>query len=404
MNTTRPGPFLTDHPELGTATIPVEPYTSADYYAREIEQIFRRDWLFVAREEELPKPGDFKVKRLDFAHTSVILIRGKDGQVRAFHNVCRHRSNKIIPTPGEETVGSRRGAVMQCRYHGWVYDAQGALVDVPCEGKFPPGFKRSENGLVPIHVDTWDGFICINLAERPRQSLVEALGNVVQHLQGYPFGTMTQCYTYHAHIDCNWKVGMDAFGEAYHVPTIHAGTFPGFANYWLDDVRFYGEHRSVAIYSNEANPPTPVGTAANAIFAASIVLQRAAPFALPAEVNPQRSRSWGFEGIVIFPNFMIHVGEGLWFTHQFWPVTENRCLWQARYYLPPPATNSARWAQRYAVTLQRNGWLEDTATMEDTHEALRSGVVKELNLQDEEILLRHHFHVVNHRVRGQEGT
>lgn len=401
MNAKRQTSFLSRYPELGNAPIPVEPYLSADYYAREIAKIYRRDWLFVARDEEIPNPGDFKVKRLDFAHTSVILIRGKDGVVRAFHNVCRHRGNKVITeTGGEETFGAKKGAVMQCRFHGWVYNAQGELVDVPHEDKFPPCFKRSENGLVPIHVDTWEGFICINLAERPRTTLHDFLGGVTRHLKGYPFSTMTHSYTYYAHINCNWKIGMDAFGEAYHVPTIHAGSFPGLTDYWLDDAQLYGEHRSIAIYSNGMNPPTPVGSAANAIFAASIALKRSEPFPLPTEVNPKRHKNWGFEGITVFPNFMLHVAEGLWFTHQFWPVTENKCLWEGRYYVKAPQTNSERWAQRYAVTLQRNAWLEDTATMEDTHEALMSGAVKEINLQDEEILLRHNFYVVNSRVQA----
>ncbi len=152
----------------GDAPIPVEPYLSQDYYDKEIEKIFRRDWLVVGREEEIAKPGDYKVKRLDFARTSVILIRGKDGKIGAFHNVCRHRGNKVVTeTGGEETFGSSKAAVVTCRFHGWVYNAKGELVDVPQEEKFPACFDRAENGLIPIHVDTWAGFIFINLAETP---------------------------------------------------------------------------------------------------------------------------------------------------------------------------------------------------------------------------------------------
>lgn len=394
-------PFMSRYPELGTSPIPVGPYLSNDYYEAEIEKIFKRDWLCVGRTEEIPNPGDFKVKRLDFAHTSVILMRGKDGSINAFHNVCRHRGNKVVTeTGGEETFGHKKAAVMACRFHGWVYNAKGDLVDVPHENRFPPCFEKSKNGLVPMHVDTWEGFICINLAEKPSKSLKEFLGGLSEHLGGYPFHTMTHSHTYYAHINCNWKIGMDAFCEAYHVPTIHAGSFPGLTDYWQDDVELYGDHRSIAFYSNGMNPPTPVGTAANNIFGASIALKRSEPFQLPKTVNPNRHKNWGFEQTTMFPSFLIHVGEGLWFTHQFWPIAQNKCLWEGKYYTRKPVTNSERWAQHYAVLLQRNAWLEDTATMEDTQDALLSGAVKEINLQDDEIMLRHAFYIINARVEG----
>jgi phenylpropionate dioxygenase-like ring-hydroxylating dioxygenase large terminal subunit len=351
--------------------------------------------------EEIPNPGDYKVKRLDFAHTSAILMRGKDNQVRAFHNVCRHRGNKVITeTGGEETFGGSRAAVVSCRFHGWVYNAEGRLVDVPHEEKFPPCFNRESNGLIPIHVDVWEGFICINLANTPKKSLAEFLGGMKDHLEGYPFSAITHAHTYYAHLNCNWKIGMDAFSEAYHVPTIHAGSFPGLTDYWQDDVAFYGPHRSVAFYSSGMNPPTPVGSAANEIFGASIALERKSEFPLPKTVNPDRKNTWGFELTVMFPNYLIHVAENLWFSHQFWPIAENKCLWEGKYYLKAPAKNSEHWAQRYAVTLQRNAWLEDTGTMEDTHEALLSGVLKEMHFQDDEVLLRHAFKCVDDRVRA----
>lgn len=394
-------PLKSPYPDLEPGPIPVEPYLSQDYYDAEIEKIFKRDWLVVARDEELAKPGDYKVKRLDFAHTSVILIRGKDGKVGAYHNVCRHRGNKVVTeTGGEETFGSNKAAVVTCRFHGWVYDAKGALVNVPFEDRFPASFCREENGLVPIHVDTWAGFIFINLADKPAKSLKDFLGGVVDHFGDYPFNEMTRCHTYYAHLNCNWKIGTDAFCEGYHVPTIHAGSFPGLSDYWQGDVAFYGDHRSIAIFTAGMNPPTPVGTAANEIFAASIALSREAPHPLPKGINPSRSKNWGFEQTTVFPNFLIHAGEGLWFTHQFWPTGQGKCLWEGKYYSRAPKTNSELWAERYAVLLQRNAWLEDTATMEDTHEALLSGAIKEINLCDEEVMLMHQYKIVNSRVHA----
>jgi len=387
------------YPELGDSQIPLEPYLSNDYYAREIDKIFLQDWLCVGRVEEIAKPGDYKVKRLDFAKTSVILMRGKDGKIGAFHNACRHRGNKVVTeTGGEETFGSNKAAVVTCRFHGWVYDAKGSLVQVPLEERFPPCFKREEHGLIPIHVDVWAGFICVNLAKEPSKTLQEFVGGLAEHFDGYPFGDMAHVHTYTAKLKCNWKTGIDAFCEAYHVPTIHSGSFPGLTEYWQDDVVFNGEHRSIAFYSKGMNPSSPVGDVANALFASSIALKRSAPFPLPKLVNPTRHQNWGFEQTTMFPNFLIHVGEGLWFTHQFWPTSQGECYWEGKYYLKAPTTNSQQWAQRYAVLLQRNAWLEDTATMEDTQEAMTSGVLPHLNFGDDEIMLRHNLHVIESRL------
>jgi len=381
--------------------IPVEPYVSQDYYEREIERIYLRDWLCVGREEEIPRPGDYKVKRLGFAKTSAIMIRGKDSAVRAFHNVCRHRGNKVVTEiGGEETFGGSRAAVLTCRFHGWVYDATGQLVNVPQEDRFLPCFDKTGIGLVPIHADVWEGFLWINLAETPRQSLREFLGGLVEHYAGYPFAEMRAVRGYSAHINCNWKTGMDAFCEGYHVPTIHAGSLPGLTNMWSDDLMVFGEHRSLSAFSSEMNPPTPDGNAANAIFSASIVTKVADRFQLPKGINPTRSNHFGFEETIVFPNLLIQVAGGLWFTHQFWPTSQNSCLWEGKYYLEEPRSNSELWAQRYAVTLQRNAWYEDTATMEDTQQALASGALKEMHFMDEEILLRHAFHMIDRRVQS----
>jgi len=86
------------YPELGTGPVPIEPYISQEYFDLERERIFRKVWLNVGREEEIPKPGDYLVKDLPVCGASILLVRGKDGRIRAFHNVCSHRSNSWCGT------------------------------------------------------------------------------------------------------------------------------------------------------------------------------------------------------------------------------------------------------------------------------------------------------------------
>ncbi|MGH7961130.1 MAG: aromatic ring-hydroxylating oxygenase subunit alpha [Candidatus Binatia bacterium] len=128
------------YPELGTDPIPIEPYISPEYFALERERIFRRVWLNVGREEEIPQPGDYLVKDLAVCNTSLLIVRGKDGTVRAFHNMCSHRGNKL--------VWNGRGScqAFACKFHGWTYNAKGQLTFVPDEDNFFALDKR-EHGL-----------------------------------------------------------------------------------------------------------------------------------------------------------------------------------------------------------------------------------------------------------------
>jgi hypothetical protein len=116
---------------------------------------------------------------------------------------------------------------------------------------------------------------------------------------------------------------------------------------------------------------------------------------LPPSINPDKRETFAFELSVLFPNFLLHVAEGIWFTHQFWPLSHDKTLWEGKYYVAEPKTYSERWALEHAQVLQRNAWLEDTATMEATQEAMNSGVKKFIHLQDEEILVRHGYHVLD---------
>ena len=394
MNAPNDLKWAAKYPDLGTGPIPVEPCISPEFYEQERQKVFLKSWLKVGRVEEIAKPGDYKVKKLAFAKTSVILMRGKDGQIRGFHNTCSHRGNKVVVETGEETFGRNKAAVVTCRFHGWVYNAHGSIVQVPEENKFSADFDKARNGLTPVHTDVWEGFIFVNLDPSENVTpLAEFLGGIGTHLAGFPYDELSQCFSYHTYLDCNWKVAHDAFAEAYHVATIHAGSFPNVFSSGLQNVELFGPHRTTAICLSLNAEPTPVAKIANALATGSLVAQRGASM-LPPTVNPDRRDDFSFELSVLFPNLLLHVSEGIWFTHQFWPIAQNKTLWEGKYYVRPAKTNSQRWALEHAQCLQRNAWLEDTATMEDTQTALESGAKQWMYLQDDEILIRHGYHAL----------
>ncbi|WP_347270915.1 aromatic ring-hydroxylating oxygenase subunit alpha [Rhizorhabdus histidinilytica] len=391
--------WLEAYPELGSGPISTEPYISPEWYEKEKEKIFSKVWLCVGRANELPRPGDYKVKRIEAAKTSVIVMRGKDGQIRAFHNMCAHRGNTVVTESGQETYGRNRAGVITCRFHGWVYAADGALRSVPSQERFYSCFDKGENGLAPIHLDTWEGFLFINVAEKPEHSLAEFLGDYAEHFRGFPFEELDFGFTYRTELECNWKVAHDAFAEAYHVDTIHAGSFPNVFSSGLQNVKLMGPHRTCAVCLTLDAKPTPVAGIANRIAGASLVSQRGESM-LPPTINPDHRPDFAFELSVLFPNTLLHVSEGIWFTHQFWPLAHNRTLWEGRYYVKAPTSNAGRWAIEHAMTLQRNAWLEDTATMEDTQRAMQSRAKMHQHLQDDEILIRHATVVVDRYVNA----
>ncbi len=215
------GSWTQHYPEVGTGLVSLEDSISPEFYELEREAIFKRAWLNVGRVEQLSRNGSYFTKELAVANTSIVVVRGMDGEVRAFHNICRHRGNKLVWTdnPRDETGGSCRQFV--CKYHGWKYDLDGACAFVQQESEFFD-FDKADYGLVPVHCDVFAGFIFVNLDREPRQTLREFLGPMFTAIDGYPFHLMTERYGFTAEIPANWKTFLDAFQEYYHVPALHA--------------------------------------------------------------------------------------------------------------------------------------------------------------------------------------
>ena len=381
------------YPWLGEGPVPTESCISPAAYHTEIDTIFTKVWLCLGRIEEFPEPGSYKLKRLDFASTSALVIRGRDGVIRAFHNTCSHRGNTVVVPEGEWDQTGRKSA-FTCRFHAWAYSDQGELVGIQDPEGMPPCFERKENGLTAIACERWEGFVFINLDSHPKTSLTEFLGEMGRHFAGYPYHTLTHNFTYYTTLNCNWKIGVDAFAEAYHVTTIHAGSFPGTFSTGLQMVKLLGDHRTTAVCFDPPRESPPVARLAQTKARGSLV-NNVRENSLPPTLNDERREDYAFELSVFFPNWLLHVAEGIWFTHQFWPLGPDRCRWEGKYYVRPPRTHSERWAIEHAIALQRNAWLEDTGTMEGTYYALRSGAKPYMHLHDEEVLVRHGYHVLD---------
>lgn len=384
--------------ELGVDPISVDAIRNPEIYELEREKIFKRTWLKVATDWEIPNKGDYKVKELPVLDTSVLIVRGKDGKVRAFHNVCTHRGNKVVPTSEFETFGNARANVVTCRFHGWVFGTDGPLRSVPLEDNFGT-LDKACLGLREIACDIWQGFIFINLANPPEQTLEEYLGDFGKLFAGYPYAEATTAFRYHTVLECNWKVALYAFSEGYHVPTIHAGSLPGFRGIEHSDFKLIGPHASSAIYG--LGMEAAEATAAFAKYLHADGEHGPRPDLVPPGINPTGRADFQFELPNIFPNLLIHLASGCgypgmaYFTHQFWPLDHGRTLWEGINYFRPARNAAERVAQLHVNALHRNAWLEDTATMEDTFTGIRSGAIDDMQLMDQEFLIRHAARTLN---------
>jgi glycine betaine catabolism A len=207
-------------------TLPTTWYRSAGIFQIEKERIFCREWIAVCREEELPRPGDSRV--LDVLGESLLLVRNREGQLRAFYNVCRHRGSRLCRAADEKVAAGRvalpggitAGRLIVCPYHQWSYDLDGALVAAPHLGA-GTGFNKREFHLYPVGVETWGGFVFLHLTASEAKPLASQLAGIPERLQRYPLADLRIGATIHYEIAANWKIICENYNECYHCGGVH---------------------------------------------------------------------------------------------------------------------------------------------------------------------------------------
>ena len=205
--------------------LPGDFYTSLDIQQLERDRIFRREWLCVAREEEFAQPGDYAARLI--ADEPVLICRTRNGNLRAFFNVCRHRGTQVAQGCGNRSK-------FTCPYHAWTYDLEGRLVGAPYTDEIVD-FDRAKFGLKPIKLETWGGFVFINLDPGSRP-LREAMGSFCDIFAPYRPQDCRLAFKIRVEYDSNWKAVAENFVDIYHLATLHADSFG--TNQPLDSYQF----------------------------------------------------------------------------------------------------------------------------------------------------------------------
>jgi phenylpropionate dioxygenase-like ring-hydroxylating dioxygenase large terminal subunit len=229
-------PNLNDFARIG-----VERYLSPQHMQLEWQQLWRRTWTCAGRASDIPLPGNYF--RYNLGRESFIVTRGHDGTVRAFYNSCQHRGRQLI----DDDFGTRVRFV--CPFHGWTYDLSGNIKLVTDQRLFSEHALCGELNLKQARCETWAGYLFVNM-DATAPGLMEYLGEIPALMAAYRMDDMFVVKDTMLEIDCNWKIGLEAFIEAYHVQGTHPQALP-----LLDDV-----YEQCDVYPNgHARLATPLG-------------------------------------------------------------------------------------------------------------------------------------------------
>lgn len=350
MKGTRPGV-----PVERAWTLPSSWYLDPAHHRRELDRILARSWQLAARVDQLAKAGDYVTATI--AGEPVVVVRGEDGTLRAFYNVCRHRAGTVAP--GES--GCVRA--FRCVYHGWTYRLDGSLRTTP-EMEGVERFEVDAFGLVPIRCEIWSGLVFVSLDPKAKP-LSKALGNIPALAARTAFGSMRFARRDVYPIACNWKAYVDNYLEGYHIPAAHPG---------LNQVLDYRR------YEVEIDGPT--------------VVQR----------SPGRGETGGdarFLYVWAWPNFMLNVSPGYAQTNLIVPDGPERTLCVFDYFFVQDAEREMEESVRFSDGIQQ----EDIGLCESVQRNLRSRAYEAGRYSAKRENGLHHFHeLVRKAMHGRRRT
>ena len=321
-------------PLSNASTIPAAWYVDSRIGELDRQNVFGKTWQLVARTDQVKTPGQYVSTTV--AGEPVVVVRGNDGALRAFYNVCRHHAAAVVTQP------CGQAAMLRCPYHGWNYALDGSLKGMP-EFEGVDNFDRAENGLVPIRVETWECFVFLNL-DSSAASLSEFLGGLVNRVA--PLGIDKLHYFDHRtyNIACNWKVFVDNYLDGgYHVPHLHKGL-----NSVLDYKQYSIENEDR--YCLQSSPMVASDQDADTGY------------------TRKGDRAWYFWQ---YPNLMINCYEGYMDTNLVIPVDVDHCTVVFDFYFSD-VSESRREYNEQSVNVGNRVQEEDLGICEDVQRGLKS--------------------------------
>lgn len=347
-------------------TLPARTYIEEQYARLEAKRIFGRSWQLAGRIDQLPEAGSYLTAEI--GGEPIVIVRGADGEIRGFINICRHRAGPLAN-------GSGTCDKLRCGYHGWTYDLKGQLIGLP-DFAGVADFNRRDNGLVEVEVADWEQLIFVRLpgvdvSSRPIMAgptLMEMLGDIPELTVNCRMSDKKFAERREYVIDCNWKVYVDNYVEGYHVPIIHPRLMKE-----ID----YQQYRTVTSrYHSLQNAPIRSVSDPTRHYSAT-------------ESQSDALYFW------IFPNLMLNIYPDNFSTNLILPLGPpgtNRTLTIFEWYFDETESESARRRISAAVELSDEIQQEDIAICEAVQRRLGSEYYNRGRYSPERENGLHHFH------------
>lgn len=330
---------------LGKGPISNIPYMSQKFFERE-KTIWQESWLSVGRVKDLVKPGDYITFDIKVVHASIFIIMGKDKRLRGFRNICTHRGNKLLC----ESACSGNTKRLRCRFHSWTFDIDGSLLGVP-EAHLFAGLNKKDLGLIPISVDTWGGFIFVNLSLTPKHSLEQWLEGIPDSLADYLGQGSWEWYTgYKGLSRTNWKHITNGAHDGYHGGSLHKDSLPELnplphehcRNVVFPDSPGLSSLLSISHPLEPGNPRIANSHLRNLLLARSFSML--GPKGGEAQLDKKFSKAtnqlgserWIFDMYTIFPNHVMLVLRDMMYVFRAWPIDINTVHWEFNWFFNGP--------------------------------------------------------------------
>ncbi|MEP7242502.1 MAG: aromatic ring-hydroxylating dioxygenase subunit alpha [Gammaproteobacteria bacterium] len=345
-------------------SLPAWIYSDPDFFEREKQVIFRKSWQVVCHLSDIPKPGDYH--NFEFLGESIIALRGDDGHVRSFHNVCRHRASRLL-----DASKGNCGRRITCPYHAWTYGTDGRLVAVPNRSAFP-GLAMEKHGLAPVEQEIFMGFIFVRL-EPGEVSVREMAAPYAHEMAAYrmedlvPQGRVTLRPR-----SVNWKNVADNYSDGLHITVAHPGLTRLFgqgygieAQPWID--KMWGGLRDVPS-SNWSE-------------------RRYQNLLPPVEgLAPERQRLWTY--FKLWPNVAFDIYPDQIDFMQFLPVSATETIIREIAYVHPDSRREMRAARYLNWRINRKVNIEDKTLIERVQAGMGSSSYTVGPLSEGEVCLR----------------
>jgi Rieske 2Fe-2S family protein len=328
-------------------TLPAEAYLSEEIFAWEVEHLFAGGWVCVGRADDLAEPGDQRAVRV--GREGILLVRGEEGQLRGFHNACRHRGHELL-YPGEH----RRERVVKCPYHAWVFGLDGALRAAPRFGDVP-GFDKAAYPLVPAAVAEWHGWLFVN-ATGDAVPFAEWVGNLEELVAPWEPERMFVGAEHDYVVRANWKTITENYHECYHCPSIHPELC-----------------KVTPVDSGENYPPEGLwvgGSMELMDFAETMSLTGESRGVRIRGLSDKQAREVYYYGL--FPNLLISLHPDYVMTHRFEPLGPGETKVECQWLFPPEARERPDFDPSYAAEFWDITNREDWAACESVHRGLAS--------------------------------